>query len=252
LTAPNSDPCEVIYLVDGERSFRAKLSAFLAELGMKAIAFATAAEYLDFAGIESAACVILNSRLPDLSGLELQRQISDSPSPPIIFISEDADVASVVSAMKGGAIDFLTHPFDLSVLVAAIRVAIAQNRRRRKEKADLAILKDRFALLTPREREVLSLVVGGLLNKQAASLLGISEVTVQIHRSRVMRKMKAESLPELVRMSIRLHVQPWHRDAPDLDHHSGGPSVSFASPNVVAAEARERHGATGRLQWQTT
>jgi FixJ family two-component response regulator len=214
---------DIIHLVDDEQHVRTAISRFLTELGMKVIAFASAREYLAFTGKQTAACLILKTHLPDVSGLELQRQIGESRNPPIIFISEEADITSAVSAMKAGALDFLTWPFDMSVLLEPIKAAFARTRRRYAHNLELAQLKDRFARLTPRERQVLSLVVSGLLNKQAAAVLGISEVTLQIHRSQVMRKLEAGSLPELVRMSIRLRIQPWREG---LFTDSSRPSLS--------------------------
>jgi FixJ family two-component response regulator len=202
----------VIHLVDDKQHVRAKLSRFLTELGMKVIAFASAGEYLAFNGKETAGCLILNTHLPDFSGLDLLRRIGESRNPPIIFISEEADITFVVSAMKAGALDFLTWPCEMSALIEPIRTAFAQTQRRYVKNLELAQLKGYFARLTPRERQVLSLVVSGLPNKQAAAVLGISEVTLQIHRSQVMRKMEAGSLAELVRMSIRLHIRPWRKD----------------------------------------
>lgn len=211
---------EIIHLVNKDQNVRNELSAALSAVGMAVIAFSSAEEYLRFRDRDRASCVILSLCMPDFSGLELQRKMVESETPPIVFISEGSDVASAVSAMKAGAFDFLTEPFDSLALLATIRKASAFNKRRCVQKAELAKLKNRFGRLTPREREVLSLVVRGLLNKQAASLLGISEVTLQIHRSQVMRKMEAESLPELVRMSIKLRIQPW-RGNPSAENLGG-------------------------------
>jgi FixJ family two-component response regulator len=201
--------CDVVYLVDADPAVRADLSAFLAAQGVKAVAFASAADYLDYLRTDTAACVILNIQLPDLTGLELQRRLAERANTPVIFVGDQCDVASTVSAMKAGAIDFLTRPFDLPALLAAVRAAFAQDRKARQRKAELATLRERHTLLTPREREVLPLIVGGLLNKQAASVLGISEVTLQIHRSQVMRKMQAESFADLVRMAVKLRIPYW-------------------------------------------
>ena len=144
--------------------------------------------------------------LPDVDGLELQRRLAEKSHPPIIFISGKCDIPSTVQAMKAGAIEFLTKPVDPLALLSAVGTAFAQDRRLRQKKAELVKLQQRLRLLTPRERDVFPLIVGGLLNKQAAAMLGISEVTLQIHRSQVMRKMKAESFADLVRMAIKLRI----------------------------------------------
>jgi FixJ family two-component response regulator len=206
---------EVVYLIDVPRNLQDDIVAFLADIGITSIAFSAATEYLDFGRRDTAACVILNISLPDLSGLKLQRQLAETANPPVIFISDRCDIASTVRAMKAGAIEFLTTPPDLSALVAAVKSAFTQDRRQRQQKAELVKLQERFSFLTPRERDVLPLIVGGLLNKQAASVLGISEVTLQIHRSQIMRKMRAESFADLVRMAIRLRVRYWRGTLPD-------------------------------------
>jgi FixJ family two-component response regulator len=213
--APNAEPDrEVVYFVDGEQHVRAEISALLAELGMKVVTFASAAEYLSYQRRDTAAFVILNIHLPDLSGLELQRRLGEKANPPVIFISDQCDIVSTVCAMKAGAIEFLTKPFDSPVLIAAIWAAFAQDRRLRQRRTELANLQERYSRLTPREREVFPLIVGGLLNKQAAFLLGISEVTLQIHRGQVMRKMRANSFAELVRIAVKLRIQYWRESLP--------------------------------------
>jgi FixJ family two-component response regulator len=198
---------EVVYLVDGERSFREDISAFLGEMGMKVVAFASAEACLAFQRRDTAACVILNIHLPDFSGLELQSRLAKDANPPVIFISDQCDIATTVCAMKSGAIEFLTTPLDWLALVAGVKTAFAQDRRQREQRAELITLQERLSLLTPREGEVFPLIVGGLLNKQAASVLGISEVTLQIHRSQIMRKMRAESFADLVRMAVKLRIR---------------------------------------------
>jgi FixJ family two-component response regulator len=210
---PNADD-EAVYLIGVPRSLREDIVSFLAEIEIRAIAFASAAEYLDFKRRDTAASVILNISLPDLSGLELQRRLAEKANPPVIFISDGCDIASTVCAMKAGAIEFLTTPLDRRALVAAVKSAFAQDQRQRQLKAELAELQERFSLLTPRECDVLPLIVGGLLNKQAASLLGISEVTLQIHRSQIMRKMRAGSFADLVRMAVKLRIRYWRESHP--------------------------------------
>lgn len=211
---------ETVHLVEDDQNVRTEISAALSAVGIEVIAFPSAEEYLRFSDRERASCVIVNFCMPDCRGLELLRKMVKAEAPPIIFISDHPDVASAVSAIKTGAFDFLTEPLDSPALLTAIRKAFAFNRRRCAQKAEAAKLRSRFARLTPREREVFSLVVRGLLNKQASSLLGISEVTLQIHRSQVMRKMEAKSLADLVRMSIKLRIPLWRGSLSPED--SGG------------------------------
>ena len=205
---------DVIYLVDDDLQLRKEITEFLTALGMKVVSFASAVEYLAFAGRDTAACVILNIYLSDISGLELQRRLAERENTPVIFVSDRCDIPSTVSAMKAGAIEFLTKPVDLGTLLAAIRLALTQNRKQRQRKAELAnreagirSLRDRFASLSHRERQVMALVVSGLLNKEVGAELAISEITVKAHRGQVMRKMKAESFADLVRMAPRLRSE---------------------------------------------
>ena len=223
--SPRPEPIgDVIYLVDGDSRVREDISRCFSQPGTKVKAFASATAYLNFSGKETAACLVLNTHLPDISGFDLQQRLLEKGNPPVIFISGQSDVASTVRAMKAGAIEFLTMPVDLQALATAVQAAFIQDRKLRRKRAELSELQQRFSLLTPREREVLPLVVGGLLNKQAAAVLGISEVTLQIHRSQVMRKTRAESLPELVRMAIKLRIPHW-RDRP-----SGSYEQSSSTP----------------------
>ncbi len=163
-------------------------------------------DYIRAPRSNTASCLLLDLQLPDLNGLELQRQLAGSGHPPIIFISAAGDIASSVNAMKAGAVDFLPKPFDRQALLAAIETALARHRAARELERAGDELRGRYDLLTARERDVLPLIVSGALNKQAAAVLGISIVTVQIHRSRIMRKMAARSLAELVRMAATLRV----------------------------------------------
>src|SRR5437667_4416886 len=155
-------------------------------------------------------CLILDVDLPDINGLDLQGQMAGQPHPQIVFITGHGDVPSSVRALKAGAVDFLTKPFSEADLLGAIHTALTQDREARLERGKLATLQQRFSTLTPREREVLPLVVSGLLNKQAAAELGISEVTLQIHRSKIMQKMEAASLPDLVRIARKLEIPITH------------------------------------------
>jgi FixJ family two-component response regulator len=215
--------CDAVYLVDDDALAREEISSFLTALELKVIAFASAIEYLDFMGNDTAACLVVNTHLPGISGLELQQRLAEKVSPPVIFISDRCDIACAVYAMKTGALEFLTKPVDLTALAVAVRAALAQDRRLRQKRAELAKLHERFSLLTPREREVLPLIVGGLLNKQAASVLGISEVTLQIHRSQVMRKMQAESFADLVRMAVKLRIHHCRESRPSHSHRPEAP-----------------------------
>jgi FixJ family two-component response regulator len=156
------------------------------------------------------ACLILDVELPDINGLDLQSQTAQGNDPPIVFVTGHGDIPSSVRAMKAGAVDFLTKPFIEADLMRAINAALTQDREGRRKKTELAELLQRLKSLTPREREVLPLVVSGLLNKQAAAELGISEVTVQIHRGKIMQKMDAGSLAELVRMAGVLEIPMIH------------------------------------------
>jgi len=199
---PTSD--HMVYVIDDDDRVREALEGLLAAAGFNSTLFASAAEYICHPRVEGPACLVVDVGLAGTSGLDLQTQIAERSHPPIVFITGKGDVHSSVRAMKAGAIDFLTKPFVEKELLAAISVAISQDRRRLEARGDLSELEHRRASLTPREREVMSLVVTGLLNKQAAALLGISEVTLQIHRGKVMKKMKAASLANLVRMADAL------------------------------------------------
>jgi FixJ family two-component response regulator len=173
---------------------------------MSVVTFSSAHDYIECKRDDTAACLILDLQLPDISGLELQRRMINELSPPIIFISGRGDIPSTVQAMKGGAIEFLTKPVDSEVLLSAVRAAFAKDRIKREQRAELVELQKRFAQLSRREKEVLPLVVKGLLNKQSAAALGITEVTLQIHRSQIMKKTSATSFADLVRMAERLGI----------------------------------------------
>jgi FixJ family two-component response regulator len=195
-----------VYIVDDDHRIREALHDLLASLGLQAVSFESAAEYIAFPKPDRPACLLLDIELPDVNGLEFQRQLADVTHPPIIFITGHGDIPSSVRAIRAGAIDFLTKPFSEAALIDAIDRAIAQDRVARLESAEVMELQRRLASLTPREHEVLPLVASGLLNKQAAAELGISEITLQIHRSKIMQKMQASSLAELVRMAGRLGI----------------------------------------------
>jgi FixJ family two-component response regulator len=197
----------VVFIVDDDVRMCEALAELCSSRGVESVAFGSVDEYLAFSRPDRPACLVLDVSLPGLSGLEFQRQLGDSYHPPIVFITGHGDVPSSVRAMKAGAIDFLTKPFTQDALFGAIETAVEKDRRVRVEHAERARLTGRYSTLTPREREVLPLVVSGLLNKQAAAELGISEVTLEIHRRRVMQKMGADSLADLVRMAEHLHIR---------------------------------------------
>ncbi len=200
----------IVFIVDDDARIRESLCELLASLGSSAVAFGSAGEYTSYARPDLPACLILDIELPDINGLDFQKQISDENHPPIVFITGHGDIPSSVRAMKLGAVDFLTKPFSESDLLRAINAAVALDDKARRERAELGPMRQRFSSLTPREREVLPLVVSGLLNKQAAAELGISEVTLQIHRLNVMQKMEAASLADLVRIAERLRIPITH------------------------------------------
>ncbi|MBP7242454.1 response regulator [Amaricoccus sp.] len=201
----------IVFIVDDDERLREALTELLASHGMRAEAFASAGAYMAATKPDLPAGLILDVELPDMSGLELQAEIAGRDHPPIVFLTGHGDIPSSVRAIKRGAADFLTKPCGEAELMAAIGAAIARDRAERADRGALARLRHRYATLTPREREVLPLVVGGLLNKQAAAFLGISEVTLEIHRRNVMRKMAAASLADLVRIAGRLGVPPVRR-----------------------------------------
>lgn len=191
---------DVIYVVDDDISIREAMTDLLVALKLAVVSFESAESFLRHKRVDTAACLILDLELPEMNGLELQTRLSETTNIPVIFITGHGDIPSSVRAMKGGAIEFLTKPLDHEVLTAAIRAALELNRNARARQADMVRLRNRVSLLTPRERQVLPLLVMGYLNKQVAATLGITEVTVQIHRGRIMRKMAAPSFADLVRM----------------------------------------------------
>jgi FixJ family two-component response regulator len=200
----------IVFIVDDDHGIRDALLALLASHDMQAVAFASAAEYMAYPRSDVPACLVLDLELPDINGLDLQRRLANDDNPQIVFITAHGDIPSSVRAMKAGAVDFLTKPFRDTDLMRAINSALDQSRRRSLARAGLAELRLRYSTLTPRERDVLPLVVSGLLTKQAAAKLGISETTTQIHRGQIMRKMHADSLAELVRMAGILQIPIGH------------------------------------------
>ena len=196
----------IIFIVDDDRRICEALCQLLASFDMHAVSFGSAAEYLTYPKPDVPACLVLDVELPDISGLDLQSRIGQGDHPQIVFVTGHGDIPSSVRAIKAGAVDFLTKPFREADMMRAIHAALAQNRETRRRSAELGELRHRLSCLTPREREVLPLVVSGLLNKQAAAELGISEVTLQVHRGSIMKKMAAGSLAELVRMAGTLEI----------------------------------------------
>lgn len=197
-------PVEVVYIVDDDLGVRESIAGFMRSSEINVISFASAAEYLGYKRSDTAACLILDLQLPSGTGLDLQRKLDEESAPPIIFISGRGDIASTVQAMKAGAIEFLTKPIDPAHLIPMITSAFIRDRENRASRAEISGLRAKWGQLSPREREVLPLVVKGLLNKQSAATLGITEVTLQIHRSNIMKKMAAHSFADLVRMATKL------------------------------------------------
>lgn len=197
-----------VFVVDDDPSVREAMAELIASLGFETETFASAAEYVASERVALPACLLLDVMLPDVSGLELQRQLAGQQHPPIIFMTGHGDIPSTVRAMRAGAVDFLIKPFGELELLTAIESALNQHLISQSAHAEVAELQRRKETLTRREREVLHLISRGLLNKQAAAMLGISDVTLQIHRGNVMRKMQADSFADLVRMSMRLGIAP--------------------------------------------
>jgi FixJ family two-component response regulator len=206
LPAPRPEPTPIVFVVDDDVSVRESLDALIRCAGWQAETFASAAEFLRCSRADVPNCLILDVSLPDLNGLDLQKRIADRVEMPVIFITGHGDVPMSVRAMKAGAIEFLEKPFHDEALLGAIANAIETSRVALAQEAVTRVLKDRYQSLSPREREVMRLVVTGLLNKQVAGQLGISEITVKAHRGQIMRKMKASSLADLVKMAAELSV----------------------------------------------
>jgi FixJ family two-component response regulator len=195
----------IVYVVDDDVSVRESLELLIRWAGWQPETFSSAQEFLSHPAVDAPGCLVLDVKLPDLNGLDLQKRIaSDRSHMPIIFITGYGDVPMTVQAMKAGAVEFLTKPFADETLLNAIRHAIERSRAALGEALEVKALRERYASLTRREREVMAWVVAGLLNKQIAAELGTSEITVKAHRGKVMRKMKADSLADLVRAAARL------------------------------------------------
>jgi len=215
--AVKSQQQPIVFVVDDDISVRESLELLIQFAGWQPEIFASAEEFLAHPRTITPSCLVLDVSLPDLNGLELQKLIaSERTDMPIIFITGHGDVPMSVQAMKAGAVEFLTKPFDDEVLLSAIRHAIERSAAVLEDQAEITTLRSSYESLTPRERDIMLLVVAGMLNKQVGVQLGISEITVKAHRGKVMQKMKADSLADLVKTAVRLGLtpakNPWHKN----------------------------------------
>jgi FixJ family two-component response regulator len=202
------DAASIVFVVDDDVSVRESLELLIKAAGRQPETFPSAQEFLSRPRPTLPCCLVLDVTLPGLSGLELQQRLAERTDMPIIFITGHGDVPTTVQAMKAGAVEFLTKPFTNDALLDAINGAIERSRIALRQESEMRVLRGSYASLTPREREVMALVVSGLLNKQVGGELGISEITVKAHRGQLMRKMQADSLPGLVTMAARLGLRP--------------------------------------------
>jgi FixJ family two-component response regulator len=202
-----TEAAPIVFVVDDDASVRRAIKRLVGSIGLQVEVFGSAHEFLSSKRPEAPSCLVLDIRLPGISGLDFQRTLADANIHiPIIFITAHGDIPMTVRAMKAGAVEFLAKPFRDQDLLDAIHVALELDRTRRQQESEIAILRKRLESLTPREREVLPLVVSGLLNKQIAGEIGTSENTVKVHRSQLMRKMGADSLADLVRLAEKIGI----------------------------------------------
>jgi len=202
-----TEPAAIVFVVDDDPSIRRAIKRLVESVGLHVELFGSASEFMSSNHPEVASCLVLDIRLPGISGLDFQRQLAEANVHiPIIFITAHGDIPMSVRAMKAGAVEFLTKPFRDQDLLDAVQVGLERDRARRQRQAEIAILRQHLESLTPREREVLPLVVSGLANKQVAAEIGTTEATVKVHRSQLMKKMDADSLPELVRMAEKIGI----------------------------------------------
>jgi FixJ family two-component response regulator len=209
----------VVFVVDDDVSVRESLELLIVSEGWRPATFQSAQAFLEHPRLQAPSCLLLDVAMPGLNGLELQKSVAaERPDMPIIFITGHGDVPMTVQAMKAGAVEFLTKPLNRDVIVAAIANALERSRVALDHEVQMNALRDRYASLSKREREVMALVVAGLLNKQVGGELGISEITVKAHRGSVMRKMNAASLPDLVTMSARLGIRAMSEEQTSVAH----------------------------------
>jgi FixJ family two-component response regulator len=202
----------IVFVIDDDPSVRDALNSLIRSVGLRVEVFGSAEDFLQRERLNVPSCLVVDVRLPGMSGLALQRHLAQAKiRTPIIFITAHGDVPMSVRAMKAGAVEFLTKPFRDQDLLDAIQLALEQDRARLQRETEIAVLRERFDALTLRERDVLPLVVAGRMNREIAAELGISEITVKVHRASIMRKMRAESLVELVKMAARLDPPQRHR-----------------------------------------
>jgi len=214
-----AEPTPIVFIVDDDQSVRRSLELLIHSAGWRPVTFAFAEEFLVSPRVGTPSCLVLDVTLPDLNGLELQARVAPGRvDMPIIVITGYGDVPTTVRAMKAGALEFLTKPFDDEVMLRAIQLAIECSRTALRREAEMQTLRDRHASLSPREQEVMGLVASGMLNKQVGGELGISEITVKAHRGKIMRKMKARSFAELVSIAGRLEARrfPPHASKPQV------------------------------------
>jgi FixJ family two-component response regulator len=207
-----TDPDSIVFVVDDDPSVCRAIKRLVESVGLRVELFGSATEFMNGSHPDIASCLVTDIRLPGMSGLDFHRELVKANNEiPTIFITAHADIPMTVRAMKAGAVEFLTKPFRDQDLLDAIQAGLERDRARRRHQAETALLRERFESLTPREREVVPLIVSGLLNKQVAAEIGTTEATVKVHRSQLMKKMGADSLPELVRMAEKIGIPSFKR-----------------------------------------